>query len=78
MTKTTEYRTKRKQKNEANASEAEDLINEYLESFDRNSNLKTKKILDEYLEKKNIDRSEWFPHWSAAVCIQEPLCTMAR
>lgn len=52
--KKTEFKTKNKQRNEANASEAEDLINEYLESFDRNSNLKTKKILDEYLETKSV------------------------
>lgn len=45
--KKTDYRTKTKQVNEANASEAKELIQDYLDSFDRNSNLKTKKILEE-------------------------------
>lgn len=53
--KKTEFKTKKKQANEANASEAEKLIDEYLEDFDRNSNLKTKKILDDYKDNKTID-----------------------
>jgi hypothetical protein len=51
--KKTDFRTKRKQKNEANTEEAEALIQEYLDSFDKNSNTKTKKILEEWIEEKD-------------------------
>jgi hypothetical protein len=49
--KKNEFRTKRKAASEANASEADELIKDYL---DRNyhRNAKTQKILEDYIEQK--------------------------
>jgi hypothetical protein len=50
--KKTDFRTKRKQKNEANATEADQLIDDFLASaYHRND--KTKEILEEYIEEKD-------------------------
>ena len=52
--KKNELRTKKKQASEANASEADELIKEFLvQGYLHNA--KTEEILEEYLEKKNID-----------------------
>jgi len=49
--KKNEMRTKRKVAREANASEADELIKDYLErNYHRNA--KTQKILEEYIEHK--------------------------
>ena len=49
--KKNEFRTKRKAASEANASEADQLINEYLNQ-NPHRNVKTQKILQEYIEQK--------------------------
>lgn len=55
--KKTEFKTKRKAANEANATEADELIKDFLErSYLHDA--KTQKLLEEYLENKdkNIDQ----------------------
>jgi len=51
--KKTDFRTKRKQQQEANTSEAEELIQDFLtKRYIRND--KTEKILEEYIEEKDV------------------------
>ena len=56
MSKTNTYRAKKKQQREANATDADKLINEFL--YEGGQKGKTRKILEEYVDlqdKKNTD-----------------------
>lgn len=51
MSKTNTYRTKKKQQREANATDADKLINEFL--YEGGQKGKTRKILEEYVDNKD-------------------------
>lgn len=51
MSKTNTYRTKKKQQREANATDADKLINEFL--YEGGQKGKTRKILEEYVDTKD-------------------------
>ena len=50
LSKTNTYRTKKKQQREANASDADKLINEFLYEGSGLGRAKTRRILEEYVD----------------------------
>ena len=56
MSKTNTYRTKKKQQREANATDADKLINEFL--YEGGQKGKTRKILEEYVDNKDKNTTD--------------------